>query len=457
MAKGGRRTLADSLRRWVPPHSILGRVLFPLLEEKRSLPAVLTWIGLVTVVAFILMAFFAPLLAPWDPYAFVDERDVPPWTNSPILANSTYFSFSVSGWANMTYGQAIDGRSASSAIVNDSVVVSAFGVRVLRDSVNAVAYAVLLDGSATSPGQYLGVEFSSDRGVSWSPRMEIRTVNRFIRVDLTAERVWTLANVTPGAFQLRFTHLADGNSTGLLSLNFASLQVVWLSYWHVMGTDPVGRDVFSRVLFGTATSLEIMAIGVFFALLIGFPIGLFSGYTGGRIDKLLVLVMDSLYAFPGLLLAGLIAVLIGKGVVNIGLAVTVIYIPLYFRATRSHVLSVREELYVEAARALGASPRRIIWRYIASNVLVAIPVIFSLSAADAVLTAAGLSYLGLGVEAPTADWGLDLSAASSRISVGIWWSSFFPGLIIVLLTVGLSFLGEGLNDIINPVLRKERA
>jgi len=287
--------------------------------------------------------------------------------------------------------------------------------------------------------------------------MEIRTVNRFIRVDLTAERVWTLANVTPGAFQLRFTHLADGNSTGLLSLNFASLQVVWLSYWHVMGTDPVGRDVFSRVLFGTATSLEIMAIGVFFALLIGFPIGLFSGYTGGRIDKLLVLVMDSLYAFPGLLLAGLIAVLIGKGVVNIGLAVTVIYIPLYFRATRSHVLSVREELYVEAARALGASPRRIIWRYIASNVLVAIPVIFSLSAADAVLTAAGLSYLGLGVEAPTADWGLDLSAASSRISVGIWWSSFFPGLIIVLLTVGLSFLGEGLNDIINPVLRKERA
>src|SRR5207245_10828560 len=108
------------------------------------------------------------------------------------------------------------------------------------------------------------------------------------------------------------------------------------------------------------------------------------------------LVMDSLYAFPGLLLAGLIAVLIGKGVVNIGLAVTVIYVPLYFRSTRSLVLSVREELYVEAARALGASPRRIIWRYIASNVLVAIPVIFSLSAADAVLPAAGLSVFGSG-------------------------------------------------------------
>src|SRR2546430_2169031 len=352
MAKGGRRTLADSLRRWVPPHSILGRVLFPLLEEKRSLPAVLTWIGLVTVVAFILMAFFAPLLAPWDPYAFVDERDVPPWTNSPILANSTYFSFSVWGWANMTYGQAIDGRRASSAIVNDSVVVSAFGVRVLRDSVNAVAYAVLLDGSATSPGQYLGVEFSSDRGVSWSPRMEIRTVNRFIRLDLTAERVWTLANVTPGAFQLRFTHLADGISTGLLSLNFASLQVVWLSYWHVMGTDPVGRDVFSRVLFGTATSLEIMAIGVFFALLIGFPIGLFSGYTGGRIDKLIVLVMDLLYAFPGLLLAGVLSGLFWQRGLEHQPPLNLSFHPLVFPAVPNHLLLLWAEICSQGARAL---------------------------------------------------------------------------------------------------------
>jgi len=316
---------------------------------------------------------------------------------------------------------------------------------------------VLLNGAGTSPGQYLGVEYSTDRGVSWSARTDIRTVDQFVAVDLTSQRAWNLASVSPGTFQLRLTHLADGNTTGSLALDFTALNVVWLSYWHFMGTDPVGRDVFSRILFGTSTSLEIMAIGVFVALLVGFPIGLFSGYTGGRIDKVLVLVMDSLYAFPGLLLAGLIAVLVGKGVVNIGLAVTVIYIPLYFRSTRSLVLSVREELYVEAARALGAKPGRIIWRYIASNVLVAIPVIFSLSAADAVLTAAGLSYLGLGVEAPIADWGLDLSAASSRISVGIWWSSFFPGLIIVLLTIGLSFLGEGLNDIINPVLRKERS
>ncbi|TLZ95786.1 MAG: ABC transporter permease [Methanobacteriota archaeon] len=455
--KPRRASLADSLRRWIPRQSILGRILFPLIEERRSLPAVLTWLGIGIVIVFVFIAIASPLLAPWDPYAFVDGPDVPPWTNAPVLANSTYFSFSPTPWMNMTAGQAIDGRDATSKGINDTVVVSSFLLRVFRDAVTNVSYVILLDGRATTPGHYLGLEWSADGGATWSPRTAIRTFNQFVRMDLTPLRSWNLASVEPGRFSLRFTHLADTNTAGQVALNYAAFHVVWLSFWHLMGTDPVGRDVFSRVLVGTGTSLQIMAIGVFAALLVGFPLGLFSGYTGGRIDKVLVLVMDSLYAFPGLLLAGLIAVLIGKGVVNIGLAVTVIYIPLYFRATRSHVLSAREELYVEAARALGAKPGRILWRYIAYNVLVAIPVIFSLSAADAVLTAAGLSYLGLGVQAPTADWGLDLSAAASRISVGIWWSSFFPGLVIVILTIGLSFLGEGLNDIVNPVLRRERS
>jgi len=456
MAETGRWTLAGSLRKWIPRHSILGRVLFPLLEERRSLPAVLTWIGIGIVVLFVLIAFLSPVLAPWDPLAFVDGPDVPPWSNAPIVSNSTYFSFSSNGWLNMTDGQAIDGRSATSSTVNDSVIVSDFLVRIRRESITAVTYLILLDGRRTTPGHYLGIEYSNDGGRSWSARNAIRTVDQIVRVNLTYGRVWSLAEVAPGAFQLRLTHLADANTTGQVALNFASLEVIWLSYWHLMGTDHQGRDVFSRVLHGTSTSLQIMSIAVFVALLVGFPLGLFSGYRGGRIDRLLVLVMDSLYAFPGLLLAGLIAVLIGKGVVNIGLAVTVIYIPLYFRATRSHVLSAREELYVEAARALGAKPGRILWKYIAANVLVAIPVIFSLSAADAVLTAAGLSYLGLGVEAPTPDWGLDLSAAANQIGVGIWWTSVFPGLIIVILTIGLSFLGEGLNDIINPALRRRR-
>jgi len=177
------------------------------------------------------------------------------------------------------------------------------------------------------------------------------------------------------------------------------------------------------------------------------------------VDRFILLVMDSIYAFPGLLLALLVAVMLGKGVFNIGIAITVIYIPLYYRVTRNQTLSIREETYVEAARGLGARPWTIMWSYIAYNVLVTIPVIFALSAADAILTAAGLSFLGLGIQWPTPDWGLDLSIANTfgDIGNGIWWTSFFPGLMIILLTVGLSFLGEGLNDIVNPLLKKERA
>src|SRR5207244_1083005 len=178
---------------------------------------------------------------------------------------------------------------------------------------------------------------------------------------------------------------------------------------------------------------------------------------GGHFDNARVLVIGLVCSFRGLLFAGLIAVLPGKGVRNIALAITVICIPLYFRVPRSQVLSVREELYVEAARALGAKRIHIIWKYIALNVIIAVPVIFSLSAADAILTAAGLSYLGLGLSGDVPDWGLDLSSGAPRIDNGIWWSSFFPGLAIVMLTIGLSFLGEGLNDIINPLLKRDRS
>lgn len=225
---------------------------------------------------------------------------------------------------------------------------------------------------------------------------------------------------------------------------------------HWMGTDNLGRDVFSRVLWGARTSLMIMFIGVAVALAVGLPLGLLSGYVGRGLDRVLVLVMDSIYSFPGLLLAIALAAILGRGIVNIGIAITVIYVPLYFRVVRNHVVAVKQELFVEAARALGAKPTTVIARYITLNVISSIPVIFSISAADAVLTAAGLSFLGLGINPPTPDWGLDLSNAQPYLPNGIWWTSLFPGLVIILLTAGLSMLGEGLNDIINPLLKKER-
>jgi len=451
----------------LPRHSIIGRLVRPLVEDRKTLAGRMSWIGIAIVVVFLMVALFADVLAPFDPLALADQKDIPPWTNAPVSRNES-FNIQQGNWTESWFAidpqrpqlppaaRAVDGNGATSNHTGDVQEVWDFFLNIKRDAVQSVGFIVWL-APDTSPGHYARVRVSSDGGGNWSVPFDIRDVSIGVHVDVTNLTAWNAAKLGDRGLRFQVEHAADGPTSGNLSVDYFGATTVWLTYWHLMGTDGLGRDVFSRVLLGTRTSLVIMAIGVTFALVVGFPIGLYSGYRGGTFDKIMVLFMDSLYSFPGLLFAGLIAVLIGKGVVNIGLAVTVIYIPLYFRVTRSQMLSAREELYVEAARASGAPPTRIVFRYIMMNVIVAIPVIFSISAADAILTAAGLSYLGLGVEPPTADWGLDLSAAAEKIDNGIWWSSFFPGFAIVFLTVGLSFLGEGLNDIVNPLLKKERS
>jgi peptide/nickel transport system permease protein len=228
---------------------------------------------------------------------------------------------------------------------------------------------------------------------------------------------------------------------------------------HPFGTNVLGTDVLARVIFGARTALEVVILAVFFSLAVGLPLGLISGYFGGRLDRLLVLIMDSLFAFPYLLLAIVVAFLlsdkIGRGVFTAAIAISVVYIPQYFRVVRNHVISVREESYVEAARALGAKPRTVIGRYVLQNVIQNVPVIATLNAADAILTLAALGFLGYGIQ-PTdaAEWGYDLQRAISDAGAGIWWTGLFPGMAIVTLVTGLTLLGEGLNDVLNPVLRR---
>ena len=192
------------------------------------------------------------------------------------------------------------------------------------------------------------------------------------------------------------------------------------------------------------------------------PLGLISGYVGGWLDRVLVLIMDALFAFPYLLLAIVIAFLlsdkIGQGILTAAIAITVVYIPQYFRVVRNHVISVREEPYVEAARALGAPRRTIIGRYVFVNVIQNVPVIATLNAADAILTLAALGFLGFGIQ-PTAGRRVGLRPQARAIDdagAGIWWTGLFPGLAIVLLVTGLTLVGEGLNDVLNPLIRKRR-
>jgi oligopeptide/dipeptide ABC transporter ATP-binding protein len=227
---------------------------------------------------------------------------------------------------------------------------------------------------------------------------------------------------------------------------------------HWFGTTNLRYDVFSRVVFGTRLAFQVVILSTALAMVVGVPLGLVAGYSGRRLDRVLVLLMDAMYAFPSLLLAIVaafaLARFVGQGVPAAALSISVIYVPQYFRVVRNHTLSVREETFVEAARAMGAPRRTIIGRYVFFNVVQSVPVIFTVNAADAILTLAALGFLGYGVPIPAAEWGYDISRAIGDVANGFWWTSLFPGLFILALVTGLTLLGEGINDIINPLLRR---
>jgi peptide/nickel transport system permease protein len=224
-----------------------------------------------------------------------------------------------------------------------------------------------------------------------------------------------------------------------------------------LGTTDLGQDMLSRIEYGGAISLEVSVLAVAVCLLIGVPLGLFSSYVGGKIDRTLSLFMDSMYAFPGLVLAIAIAAVLGRGVVNMALAISVVYVPSYFRVIRSQVLTIKEMPYVEAARSIGAKSRTVLSRYIAPNVLPSIITVATINFADAILTAAGLTFIGLGLEVNIPDWGRDLTLGRQLLAAGAWWVILFPGLMIIILATGFTLMGEGLGELFNPKLQERGA
>ncbi|WP_419548152.1 ABC transporter permease [Microcystis sp.] len=226
------------------------------------------------------------------------------------------------------------------------------------------------------------------------------------------------------------------------------------SFAHWFGTNVRGYDVFSRTLFGARAALSVVFLATGLSLVIGVPLGLISGYLGGKIDRVLLFLMDTLYTLPGLLLSVALAFVLGRGIVNVAIAVSIAYIPQYFRVVRNQTASVKNELFIEAARAIGASPGRILSKYLFFNVVQSVPVLFTLNAADAILVLGGLGFLGLGLPEEVPEWGHDLKEALADLSTGIWWTTLFPGLAMTTMVVGLSLLGEGLSEIFNPLSRK---
>jgi peptide/nickel transport system permease protein len=220
-----------------------------------------------------------------------------------------------------------------------------------------------------------------------------------------------------------------------------------------LGTNQVGQDVLSRLIWGARIAIIIGFSASIASFVIGVPLGLLAGFVGGKLDRAMTLVMDSIYAFPGLILAIAITAVLGPSIFNIIVAIAVLYIPTYYRIVRGQTLQAKEELYVEAARSLGAKSKVILTRYIFPNVIPSVAVIFSVNVADAILTGAGLSFLGLGLPLSIPDWGIDLARGQEFIR-SAWWLITFPGLAVMLIVLAFTMMGEGLVEIFNPKLRE---
>ncbi|MFH2073673.1 MAG: ABC transporter permease [Actinomycetota bacterium] len=252
-----------------------------------------------------------------------------------------------------------------------------------------------------------------------------------------------VSSITFAAVEDDYPSLVDAGAVSSLEQDTTSFP---------LGTNQVGQDVLSRLIWGARIAIIIGFSAAIASFVLGVPLGLIAGFAGGKLDRIMTLFMDSVYAFPGLILAIAITAVLGPSIFNIIVAIAVLYIPTYYRIVRGQTLSAKEELYVEAARSLGAKRRVILGRYIFPNVIPSVAVIFSVNVADAILTGAGLSFLGLGLPLDVPDWGIDLARGQEYIR-SAWWLITFPGLAVMLIVLAFTMMGEGLVEIFNPKLR----
>ncbi|MGL4534412.1 MAG: nickel transporter permease [Fusobacteriaceae bacterium] len=221
---------------------------------------------------------------------------------------------------------------------------------------------------------------------------------------------------------------------------------------HILGTDEFGRDIFARLIHGARVSLKVGVLAVSLSIAIGGSLGAFAGFYGGKLDNVIMRIMDIFLAVPSILLAIAIVSALGPNLRNLMLAISISSVPSYARIVRASVLSIRDQEYIEAAKAIGASDMRIIFRHIIPNSLAPVIVQGTLGVAGAILSTAGLSFIGLGIQPPAPEWGSMLSGGRQYLRYA-WWVTTFPGIAIMMTILSLNLLGDGLRDALDPRLK----
>ena len=375
----------------------------------------------VAVLAFIIIALFPSLFAPYSPDALVGPHFLAPGATAELSVLVVPTSSSVNKLQDLAVAEGADRPKIA--------VVQGFST---AGDLNSEAQKI--DQTIKDQPGGLRLRPVIDRYPSLTDALQAVVDGK--------ENAAVIQNIDfTTAIKSQFSSLREANSiTGETIGGF------------LLGTNDIGQDVWSRLLYGTRIALIIGFSSSLISLFLGVPLGLLAGFVGGAFDRLLSLLMDSLYAFPGLILAIAITAVLGPSILNIIVAISVLYIPTYYRIVRGQTLTVKEEVYVEAARSIGARRTEILTRYVFPNVIPSVAIIFSVNVADAILTGAGLSFLGLGLPPTIADWGIDL-ARGQRFIQTAWWMITFPGLAILLVVLAFTLMGEGLTEIFNPRLR----